>query len=100
MPQSAFIRHSSVITLTFESHIYDGRGDDIALFIQSLLTSFYMKGCVHGDVDASSRATFASKAVAALARLAKGLRKNFPIHMVTTLNYKARLTYRSGPQVE
>ena len=48
-----------------------------------------MKGCDYGgDVDASSRAIFASRASAALVRLAKGLSKNFRVHCVTTLTYK------------
>ena len=42
-----------------------------------------MKGFDNGDVDASSRAIFASKATAALLRLAKGLGEKF--HIVTGL---------------
>ena len=42
-----------------------------------------MKGFDNGDVDASSRAIFASKATAALLRLAKGLGVKF--HIVTGL---------------
>ena len=42
-----------------------------------------MKGFDYGDVDASSRAIFASKATAALLRLAKGLGVKF--HIVTGL---------------